>query len=434
MDPVFDAQFVTIKQAFADQGVEIAVAYMPDGAVDYVYRVGTILTRDIGDNVRRAQDLLNEREDGSLDDGGRDRTVGRVGDLVELSIADLPRGFQTVPEVLGFIDRRLREQQITNPAPRQEALPLPLATPNHVLHISRLCSAIEPEVPNGTPPPPCPAPRPAVGASRRVLIGVSDTGLLPNLSPVQYPWLAGVTGEDDPLGPALPGGLPSIPQFTGHGTFVAGMARCMAPDADVIVNDHFSVSGAVLESVMIEKLQELMRRNPAPDILNLSAGTYSRENWTSLGFETFHADHPDVVLVAAAGNDGTSRPMYPAAYDWVTSVGSIGPDLEHRSWFSNFGPTVDVYAPGEGVVNAYPTGVYTYHEPPKRPAKQTFAHGMARWDGTSFSAPMVAGIIAERMARTPGETSAQARAAVLAYAGANAVAGVGPVLRPTDFP
>jgi subtilisin family serine protease len=434
MDPVFDAQFVMIKKAFADQGIEIAVAYAPDGAVDYVYQVGTILTRDTGDNLRRVQDLLDEREDGSLDD--RDRTVRRVGDLVELSIADLPRGFQTVPEVLGFIDRRLQGQRITNPAPRQGGLPLPLATPNHVLHISRLCSAIEPEVPNGAPPPPCPAPRSAVGTARRVLIGVSDTGLLQNLSPVQYPWLAGVTGEDDPLGLAVPGGMQAIGEFTGHGTFVAGMARCMAPDADVIVNNHFSVSGAVLESVMIEKLEELMGRNPAPDILNLSAGTYSRENWTSLGFETFHANHPDVVLVAAAGNDGTSRPMYPAAYDWVISVGSIGPDLEHRSWFSNFGPTVDVYAPGEGVVNAYATGVYTYREPPKRPAKQAFTHGMARWDGTSFSAPLVAGIIAERMGRHPGESALQAAAAVLAHARGlgQAVADVGPVLKPTDFP
>ena len=74
-------------------------------------------------------------------------------------------------------------------------------------------------------------------------IGVSDTGLLDPLDPAQYPWLAGVAGELDPLGPIQPSGLPAIPEYTGHGTFIAGVARCMAPGADVYVNNHFALSG-----------------------------------------------------------------------------------------------------------------------------------------------------------------------------------------------
>jgi subtilase family serine protease len=56
---------------------------------------------------------------------------------------------------------------------------------------------------------------------------------------------------------------------------------------------------------------------------------------------------------------------------------------------------------------------------------------MARWDGTSFSAPLVAGLIAERMARTT-DTAAQATAAVLKLASNQVVAGVGPALFPGD--
>jgi subtilisin family serine protease len=239
--------------------------------------------------------------------------------------------------------------------------------------------------------------------------------------------LDGVGGDLETLDPPSPvSGLPRIPPFAGHGTFVAGVARCMAPSAEVTIVDHFSASGAELEDVMIAKLEELVGRTPAPDVVNLSAGTYTRGNWSSLGFEAFQRAHPDVVLVAAAGNDATDRPFYPAAYDWVVSVGALGPDRAHRAWFSNHGDWVEVYALGEGHVNAYATGEYTYREPPKMPAVQNFS-GMARWDGTSFAAPLVAGLIAARMART-GESAQDAKAAVLASA--HEVDGVGRVLFP----
>ena len=89
---------------------------------------------------------------------------------------------------------------------------------------------------------------------------------------------------------------------------------------------------------------------------------------------------------------------------------------------------MNVYALGEGLVNAYAFGEYKYQEPPKAPAKQIF-QGIARWSGTSFSAPLVAGLIARQMAQS-GSTAAVAAQVLLNKAQAQAIPGVGPVLYP----
>jgi hypothetical protein len=89
---------------------------------------------------------------------------------------------------------------------------------------------------------------------------------------------------------------------------------------------------------------------------------------------------------------------------------------------------VDVYTLGEGLVNAFATGEYTYHEPPKRPATQVF-DGRARWSGTSFATPLAAGLIAAEMSQA-GLTASDATQAVLARAQSQAIPGVGPVLYP----
>jgi subtilisin family serine protease len=160
--------------------------------------------------------------------------------------------------------------------------------------------------------------------------------------------------------------------------------------------------------------------------VNLSAGGYTRKNWPPLSFTNFFQRSPGFTLTAAAGNDATDRPFWPAACPQAIAVGALGADRRHRAWFSNFGDWVDVYAPGEALVNAFATGVYRYQEPPRRPARQAF-HGMARWSGTSFSAPLVAGLIAARMSAT-GEPAADAAAALLGHAATHPVSGVGPVL------
>jgi subtilisin family serine protease len=416
MDAVFDAQFQNMQNSFAREGTEIAVAYTPAGEVDYVYETGHLLTADVPGALGRVAELLPGvyRVDRGF--------AAREGGPVVLALDRVGNGNLTVPQALDLLDERLGED---NPGRHGG---IPLATPVHILHITRICPADEPEVPSGYPAEAWPAPCPCPDGQASVRLGVCDTGLLAD-APAQHSWLAGVTGELDPLGPVQPNGEPLIPEYTGHGTFVAGVARCMAPGAEVAVSNHFRLSGGEREDVIIEKVEQLIA-DFGPAVVNLSAGTYTRNNWAQLGFANFHQRYPDIALVAAAGNDSTDREFWPAAFPWAVSVGALGTDQANRAWFSNYGDWVDVYALGEGLVNAYAKGVYVYQEPPRRPAQQIF-DTMARWDGTSFSTPLVAGLIAARISRT-GDTGWAAAQAALARASSQVISGVGPALFPGD--
>ena len=415
MDPVFDAQYLTMKDAFTDAGYQIAVAHTRAGEFDYVYQVDVLLARQA--NVPQLREVLPRlRHD-------RARPRPAYGDLVLLPIGGDGHhdedGHLTVPEALDLIERRAGTHKMYSDDGE------PLATAAHVVHTAKLCSATEPEVPGGPAPAPYPPPAAPGAGQNSIKLGISDTGLWQQPPANLHPWLAGVAGVPDPPGPALAGGQLTIPYEGGHGTMVAGMARCMAPGAGVYVGSHFPYSGGTLEYMLAMDLETLIA-GQSPDLINLSAGGYTRGDVPPLAFTEFRRQHPDVTLVAAAGNDSTDRKFWPAAFDWAIAVGALGADLQNLAWFSNYGDWVDVYALGDGVVNAFATGVYKYHLPPQQPATQVF-DGMARWSGTSFSAPLVAGLIVAEMARNQS-SAMNAWQAVLGTA-AN-TGGFGPVLLP----
>jgi thermitase len=89
-----------------------------------------------------------------------------------------------------------------------------------------------------------------------------------------------------------------------------------------------------------------------------------------------YANKAGVVLVAAAGNESTSAPVYPAALNsYVVGIASTT-NWDSRSSFSNYGATdVWIGAPGENIVSTFPGGTY------------------ASASGTSFSSPIVAGTV-----------------------------------------
>src|SRR6266568_1396963 len=265
------------------------------------------------------------------------------------------------------------------------------------------------------------------GGGQGVYIYIADTGLLDSAH--DHPWLAGVTGEPDSLRPDDSAGTVTIPEYAGHGTFVAGVARCIAPASTVHVVSDFDAAGALSEHKMIKRLDEAL--GLGADIICLPAGGNSRRNLPPLGFEALwrrYRHHKGTVLVAAAGNNSSRRPFWPAAFPQVVGVGAIAASRRNRAHFSDYGPWVDVYAPGEDLVNAYAHGSYICREPPNIGVQREF-HGLARWSGTSFATPLVAGLIGARMSRT-GENGRQAAEALLALARAQRLPGVGPVLWP----
>jgi subtilisin family serine protease len=307
----------------------------------------------------------------------------------------------------------------------EEELGEEIATPDHLLTAAMTmhpCSATEPE-----PPYPTAGPYPAVcrDGGARVRIFQADTGLVAGAAQT-FPWLAGVQGDTDPResgGTILP--------YGGHGTFVAAILRCMAPEAQVHVANVFDIAGSARESDVAMRLKAAF--GFGFEILHITASGHTRKNippWALEAFLKLLRPYKGVLCVAEAGNNYSRRPAWPGAFPEVLSVGALATDWRHRADFSNYGGWVDVYAPGEKLINAIGTGTYTYQIPPIPPGtgQATFS-GLAEWSGTSFSAPIVTGLIAARMARC-GESAREAAAALLAKARAQTIPGVGPVLFP----
>ena len=238
-------------------------------------------------------------------------------------------------------------------------------------------------------------------------------------------WLSGVTGDPDP---SVDGSGTILP-YGAHGTFVAGVIRAMAPAADIVVKCVFDIAGSALESDFVPKLYQGF--GFGADIFHITVASQTRNNLPLMAFETWLRDlrsHKGVACVVPAGNNDSRQPCWPAAFPGVISVGALATDWRSRAYFSDYGGWVDVYAPGESLVNAFATGTFTCQVPPFTGQVRTFS-GMAQWSGTSFSTPVVTGLIAARMARR-GESAQEAAAALLAKARAQAIPGVGPALFP----
>lgn len=382
------------------------------GELEYLYQAGTVLVGDV--DLDRVQNQLRAW---SVDHEVADPVIGGLT-LLAVDTA-----------VPGLVDRL------------DAALGVGVVTPNHVLDVQGpirgLCPADEPVPATVAERWPVSADT-SLGADVRV--AVVDTGFLRGYDRDRtLPWLRGVDrfDVDDDAYVRAPGAKPArgrakagqpreIAPYGGHGTFSAGVVLSVAPAAGVSVDDVL-VGGVVDEVTIVRQLVEALE--DSPDVLSVSAGTYTRKNVPPKAFVAFYEErlrhHGGVALVAAAGNNGDRTPFWPAAFPWAMAVGALNRQGDRRTEWSNHGGWVDVYAPGEDIVNAFPEGYYVDLDG----QRHDFPDRMARWSGTSFSTPVVAGMVARRMSQT-GENGQEAVESLRRVARQQFLPGVGPRLLP----
>jgi subtilisin family serine protease len=393
------AQLKLVLEAFGEEGVGGLPVDDGRGKDErYLCHPARVLVR--AEDVSRLDEFLDRRKDVYR---GRGQVIEElVGDLVMYALpahADSDR--PDVHRALAEIDEALGEGVVR---------------PDHIIHVAvrgtgKMCPATEPEIPLGRGPLPPLAKN--EGAGKGVRVSVVDTGWYADAETnPESPWLSGgIEGDLETVNPA------AIHPYAGHGTFVAGVIRCLAPATTIEVEGVLTKAGAVYESAITRELHEALTDPDDPDLISISAGAYTRRDLGLLGFERLAelyelGEGEDAVLVvAAAGNDSSDRPFWPAAYDWVLSVGALDADMT-VSDFSNFGDWVDVYAHGRDLVNAFPTGTYTCVEPAHAGEVRSFT-GLAQWSGTSFATPVVTGSIAAYMSEH-GVSARAARDALVA--------------------
>jgi len=380
----------------------------PDGG-RYLYRTGRMLVRDR--DLPRVRAIYGDLREPSPDNG-----------INGLTRYEPPPGF-------AFPEDEPPANRLLSPTLRHVAyvdwmLGRHVATPDHLFFVTGGVSPCPGDEPHSVaidePPLPGVSSDPCDGAGVKIV--VVDVGWSDNPAP----WLKGVRGDveeaHDKKG--------FIKQYAGHGTFIAGVIKCIAPQAEVVVKGVFTRAGAAWESDLVPKLDEALQESP--DIISLSAGTQTRELLSSMGFDVWFEERlskvKGLLLVCAAGNHNSRVPFYPAASPETLSVGALDFDGQQRAPYSNYGHWVDVFAPGTDLINAFLDGQYICDEPPHKGELRKFS-GRARWSGTSFSTPLVAGLVAARMSST-GENARDAADALLRFARGQAIHGLGAVVYP----
>ncbi|MFF4391388.1 type VII secretion-associated serine protease mycosin [Streptomyces sp. NPDC001552] len=186
----------------------------------------------------------------------------------------------------------------------------------------------------------------------------------------------------------------------GHGTKVAGLIAArpqqgtgfvgLAPESTIIPIRQNDGQGKGTAANLSQAIDHAVAKGA--QVINISQDTEAQLSVDSdLGKSVQKAVAANVVVVASAGNDGLSgqkRKTYPAAFPGVLAVGSSDRNNE-RAGFSQPGDFIGVAAPGVDMVSTVP------------------GFGQCIDNGTSFSAPYVAGVAALLRAKHPDWSAQQ---------------------------
>ncbi len=202
---------------------------------------------------------------------------------------------------------------------------------------------------------------------------------------------SGICGTHPDLGGRLLPGYDFVENDTdpqddfGHGCGVAGVIAAnfnnvegiagVAPNVQIMPLRVLDGRGLGGYSIIAEAI--IYAVDNGADIINLSLAGPSPS--FLLEDAVAYAAESGVVVIAAAGNNGTEGAWYPAAYPSVIAVGSVEKDLSVSS-FSNFGDDIDVLAPGRDILTT------------------STNNGYQLMTGTSFAAPLVSGLAALALA------------------------------------
>ena len=199
-----------------------------------------------------------------------------------------------------------------------------------------------------------------------------------------------------------------------HGTWVSGVTIArpqdaqgvvgVAPNARLLPVRVFGLWGEISSAGLMEAIGYSAKRGA--DVINLSlGGLLPTQAEADLIFSVLDSN-PKLVIVAAAGNENLDGAGYPAAIPGVLSVGATNLD-GNRSPFSNFGRRLDLTAPGGdtslgkrgGILTTGGTwipGLWEGIQPPNYSWGPSIDNvgKYVQVQGTSFSSPVVAGVVA----------------------------------------
>ena len=166
----------------------------------------------------------------------------------------------------------------------------------------------------------------------------------------------------------------------GHGTHVAGIVFTGARKATLLIYKVLDDEGTGTAFGLAMAIKAAA--DYGAHVINLSLRLDEPDEMVHHAIE--YATALGVAVVASAGNRNTGEPQYPAAYDGVISVTAVDKD-DVKAPFANFGPTVDISAPGVEIISPIP---------------EDFGFGnYAIASGSSMATPFVSAAIALNDAR-----------------------------------